>query len=74
MNEPEWYQHDGRYILLTESRAPLRPAMVTAVAIAILLTLGLWLLLSFGPESFRRREPASSACKSLNLFALLHTV
>lgn len=56
MNEPEWYQHDGRYILVTESRAPLAPAIVTAITIAILLTIGLLLLLSFGPESFRSRD------------------
>ncbi len=61
MNEPEWYQHDGSYILVNESKAPLTPAMVTAVAIAILLTLGLWLLLSFGPESFRTRERLEEA-------------
>lgn len=61
MNDPEWHQHDGSYILVSESKAPLTPAMITAVAIAILLTLGLWLLLSFGPESFRTRDRLEEA-------------
>jgi hypothetical protein len=56
MNEPEWYQYDGGYILVTESKAPLMPAMVTAVTIAVLLVLGLWLLFTFGPDSFRSKQ------------------
>jgi hypothetical protein len=65
MNEPEWYQYDGSYILVTESKAPLMPAMVTAVTIAILLVLGLWLLFTFGPESFRKSpQPERSAERS----------